>query len=96
MLKASIDLGTNTCLMLIAEVESGYVKKVLGDYARIVRLGEGVDKTRCLRPDAIERTLMCLDEYMQIISKAGILPGDVVVRGKQVRQEMRKMEVIFF
>ncbi len=78
MLKASIDLGTNTCLMLIAEVESGYAKKVLGDYARIVRLGEGVDKTRCLRPDAIERTLMCLDEYMQIISKAGILPGDVV------------------
>ncbi len=78
MLKASIDLGTNTCLMLMAEVESGRVKRVLGDYARIVRLGEGVDKSRCLQPDAIERTLMCLDEYRHIISKAGILPGDVV------------------
>ena len=78
MLKASIDLGTNTCLMLMAEVESGHVNRVLGDYARIVRLGEGVDKARCLQPDAIERTLMCLDEYRQIISKAGILPADVV------------------
>ena len=78
MLKASIDLGTNTCLMLMAEVESGYVKRVLGDYARIVRLGEGVDKTRCLQPDAIERTLTCLDEYGEIISKAGIPHGDVV------------------
>ncbi len=78
MLKASIDLGTNTCLMLIAEVESGYVKKVLGDYARIVRLGEGVDKTRCLHSDAIERTLTCLTEYKKIISKAGISPDDVV------------------
>ena len=50
MLKASIDLGTNTCLLLMAEVESGYVKRALGDYARIVRLGEGVDK-----PDAFYR-----------------------------------------
>ena len=78
MLRASIDLGTNTCLMLMAEVESGYVKKVLGDYARIIRLGEGVDKTRCLQPDAIERTLTCLGEYRKIITKAGLSPGDVI------------------
>ena len=78
MLKASIDLGTNTCLMLMAEVESGYVKKVLGDYARIIRLGEGVDKTRNFQPDAIERTLTCLNEYRRIISQSGISPGDVI------------------
>lgn len=64
--------------MLMAEVESGYVKKALADYARIIRLGEGVDKTRCLQPDAIERTLTCLVEYRKIISKAGLSPGDVV------------------
>ena len=78
MLKASIDLGTNTCLLLIAEVESRCVNKVLGDYARIIRLGEGVDKTRYLQPEAIERTLKCLDEYRKIISTAGILSGDVI------------------
>ena len=78
MLKASIDLGTNTCLLLIAEVESGCVNMVLGDYARIIRLGEGVDKTRYLQPEAIERTLKCLDEYRKIISTAGILSGDVI------------------
>ena len=78
MLKASIDLGTNTCLMLIAEVESGYVKKVLGDYARIVRLGEGVDKTGYLQPDAVERTLSCLGEYKGAISVAGISPDDMI------------------
>lgn len=78
MLKASIDLGTNTCLLLIAEVESGQVKKVSDDYARIIRLGEGVDNTRCLQPDAMDRTLTCLGEYRKIISNAGISPGDVV------------------
>ncbi len=78
MIRASIDLGTNTGLMLLAEVESGQIKKVLGDYARIIRLGEGVDKTRSLQPEAIGRTLMCLAEYKSIISGAGISPGDVI------------------
>jgi exopolyphosphatase/guanosine-5'-triphosphate,3'-diphosphate pyrophosphatase len=78
MIRASIDLGTNTCLLLLAEVESGQIKKVLGDYAGIIRLGEGVDQTRSLHPEAIERTLMCLAEYKSIISEAGISPGDVV------------------
>ena len=78
MLRVSIDLGTNTCLMLLAEVESGQVKKVLGDYARIIRLGEGVDLTRSLQPKAIERTLACLDEYKSIISDAEVALGDVV------------------
>lgn len=78
MLRASIDLGTNTCLMLLAEVESGQIKKVSGDYARIIRLGEGVDKTGSLQPEAIERTFECLSEYYKIISEAGILSGDVV------------------
>ncbi len=78
MLRASIDLGTNTCLMLLAEVESGQIKKVLGDYARIIRLGEGVDKTRSLQPEAIRRTLECLAEYKEIVSGIGVSPGDVV------------------
>lgn len=78
MLRVSIDLGTNTCLMLLAEVKSGQIKKVLGDYARTIRLGEGVDQTRSLQPEAIERTLTCLAEYKSIISEVGISPGDVV------------------
>lgn len=78
MLKASIDLGTNTCLMLLAEVESGCVNKVLGDYARIVRLGEGVDKTGNIQPDAVDRTLTCLNEYKNTIAAAGISPEDVI------------------
>jgi exopolyphosphatase/guanosine-5'-triphosphate,3'-diphosphate pyrophosphatase len=81
--------------MLMAEVESGHIKRVLGDYARIVRLGEGVDKTRCLQPDAIERTLICLGEYRQIISKEGIPIDDVVcVATSQARDAKNGMEFL--
>ncbi|MCP4255612.1 MAG: hypothetical protein GY775_19835, partial [Candidatus Scalindua sp.] len=78
MLKASIDLGTNTCLMLMAEVESGHVKKVLGDNARIIRLGERVDRTGLLQSEAITRALRCLDEYRKLITNAGMSPCDVI------------------
>ncbi len=95
MLRASIDLGTNTCLMLLAEVESGQVKKVLGDYARIIRLGEGVDQTRYLQPKAIERTLTCLAEYKEIIFQASILPGDVVCVATSQAREASNGEALF-
>ncbi|MGR3293849.1 MAG: Ppx/GppA phosphatase family protein [Candidatus Scalindua sp.] len=95
MLRASIDLGTNTCLMLLAEVESGQIKKVLGDYARFIRLGEGVDKTRNLKPEAIERTLKCLAEYKKIISEASVLPGDVVCVATSQARDASNGEAFF-
>ena len=95
MLRASIDLGTNTCLMLLAEVESGQIMKVLGDYARIIRLGEGVDQTRSLQPKAIERTLTCLAEYKEIIFQAGISPGDVVCVATSQAREVSNGEALF-
>ena len=95
MLRASIDLGTNTCLMLLAEVESGQIKKVLGDYARIIRLGEGVDKTRSLQPKAIERTMTCLVEYKKIISEAGISPDNVVCVATSHARDASNWEAFF-
>ena len=43
MIKAGIDIGTNTILLLVAKVEEGVIQEVLRDEVRIVRLGEGVD-----------------------------------------------------
>lgn len=80
MIRSSIDLGTNTCLLLIADCEAGpsgnKITRVVGDYSTIVRLGQGVDKARELHPEAIERTLKCLREYSQKVRAAGADPGD--------------------
>jgi exopolyphosphatase/guanosine-5'-triphosphate,3'-diphosphate pyrophosphatase len=78
MLRASIDLGTNTCLLLLAEVGSGQVTKVLGDFVRIIRLGEGVDLNKCLQPEAMKRTISCLSEYKDIICNVGLSPEEAV------------------
>ena len=56
---ASFDLGTNTVLMLVADVTAGSVTRVEDD-ADIVRLGEGLDRTGRLSAAAMERALAAL------------------------------------
>jgi exopolyphosphatase/guanosine-5'-triphosphate,3'-diphosphate pyrophosphatase len=59
---AAIDIGTNSVLLLIAEA-GGAGAVPLVERATITRLGQGVDQTRRLAPEAIERTLACLERY---------------------------------
>ncbi len=63
---ATIDIGTNTVLLLVAEGPPGALRAV-HERATITRLGEGVDRTRRLSPAAIERTTACLAEYGQAV-----------------------------
>ena len=64
---ATIDIGTNTVLLLIAQRGEDGCPRAVAERATITRLGEGVDRTRQLSARAIARTTACLDEYAQII-----------------------------
>jgi len=76
MLRSSIDLGTNTCLLLIAECDTGVVRRVLSDHSTVVRLGKGVDQTRRLDDQAMQRTLDCLKNYAEKVKSAGLHPSE--------------------
>jgi exopolyphosphatase/guanosine-5'-triphosphate,3'-diphosphate pyrophosphatase len=68
---ATLDIGTNSVLLLIAEPgPNGLVP--LFERATITRLGEGVDRTRQLLPAACERTLRCAEEYAREIERFGV------------------------
>jgi exopolyphosphatase/guanosine-5'-triphosphate,3'-diphosphate pyrophosphatase len=69
---AAIDCGTNSIRLLIADVSPARAE--LTDVARrmeIVRLGQGVDATGRLAPDALARTLGVLEQYALQIRAAG-------------------------
>ncbi|MET8148977.1 exopolyphosphatase [Actinoplanes sp. NPDC049668] len=71
---AAIDCGTNSIRLLIADVGGG-PGGGLSDVARrmeIVRLGEGVDRTGRLAPEAIERTRRALLGYAAEIAELGV------------------------
>ncbi len=57
----AINVGTNTVLGTIADLESGRARLVT-ERASITRLGEGVDRSRCLSRAACERTLAVLGD----------------------------------
>jgi exopolyphosphatase/guanosine-5'-triphosphate,3'-diphosphate pyrophosphatase len=74
-----IDIGTNTALLLIADLEpeSGTIIPVLHRQA-IVRLGEGVDERKVIGSAAISRLLACMREYRHLSDEsraASIIAG---------------------
>jgi exopolyphosphatase/guanosine-5'-triphosphate,3'-diphosphate pyrophosphatase len=68
---ASIDVGTNTILLLIAQVEEGTVKPLL-EKETIVRLGEGIQKNGVLLEGAMERGIQTLTRYLKECQQIGV------------------------
>ncbi len=59
-LYAALDLGTNSCRMLIASPDRGRLR-VVDAFAKSVRLGSGLERTGHLSRGAISRTLAALE-----------------------------------
>ena len=63
---AAIDCGTNSIRLLIADADRAGLTDVVRTM-RIVRLGQGVDRTGHLAPEALERTRAALADYAATI-----------------------------
>ena len=69
---AAIDCGTNSTRLLVADAVDGAPPATLERLMRITRLGQGVDATGRLAPEAIERTVATLTEYRQVLHRLGV------------------------
>ncbi|MCA9628117.1 MAG: Ppx/GppA family phosphatase [Myxococcales bacterium] len=67
---AAIDIGTNSVLLAVAERAEKQLVPLL-EGATITRLGQGVDRSRELAPEAVERTLSCLADYARTLQDLG-------------------------
>ena len=71
---AAIDCGTNSTRLLVVDGAGSVVAREM----RITRLGEGVDTSRHLRDDAIERTIASLRGYRSIMDGAQVARARMV------------------
>lgn len=72
---AAIDCGTNSLRLLIADIDRGNGEAKLTDVVRemrVVRLGQGVDATGELAPEALERTFAATADYAALIREHGV------------------------
>ena len=65
---AAVDIGTNSIRVLITDARGTELER----HMQITRLGQGVDVSGALHPDAIARTVKVLGEYGALIAKHGV------------------------
>jgi exopolyphosphatase/guanosine-5'-triphosphate,3'-diphosphate pyrophosphatase len=84
---ATIDVGTNSVLLLVAErTPEGRFTPVL-ERAEITRLGRGVDATRQLSPEGMEATLSVLEAFAREARELGA--QDIAVSATSAARDAR-------
>ena len=64
---ASLDIGTVTCRLLVADVFQNDCEELKRCVA-ITNLGVGVDKTHLLQDEAIERVVQQITQYVSVVN----------------------------
>ena len=75
---AAIDIGTNSVLLLVAEMGPEGALVPVVERAQVTRLGQGVDASGALADAAVERTLSCLQNYAEEARNLGVSALDAV------------------
>jgi exopolyphosphatase/guanosine-5'-triphosphate,3'-diphosphate pyrophosphatase len=83
---ATIDVGTNTALLLISEWQEGRLVEVTRS-SGFVRLGEGLDASGFISDAALERLRGVLEAHMRVAEEYGV--GHVVVTGTSASRDAR-------
>ncbi len=68
---ASIDIGTNSCRLMIASIVNEQLQ-VLHREVNTTRVGAGLAASGEISRKAAERTILCLQHFMQLIGQAGV------------------------
>lgn len=71
MRAAVVDCGTNTIRLLVADPAPGGLREVCRAQ-ELVRLGQGVDATGELHPDALARTFAAVDRFAATVCEQGV------------------------
>lgn len=92
-MKAAIDIGTNTVLLLIAEIEAGVISTVYEEQ-QIPRLGKGVDESRNINAEAVRRVTDALKDYKQLITERFPEVEEVIVAATSAVRDARNREEV--
>ncbi|MBL7665584.1 MAG: hypothetical protein JNM93_10665 [Bacteriovoracaceae bacterium] len=93
-LRASIDIGSNSTLLLAGNYQNGKFEE-LANESRITGLGRGLDIDKAFIPEAMSDGLEALKEYSAICVKLGIKPEDVIVTATEASRVARNAKDYF-
>jgi exopolyphosphatase/guanosine-5'-triphosphate,3'-diphosphate pyrophosphatase len=88
----AIDVGTNTILMLIADLRDDGAIRTLRDEIAFPRLGKGVDESGLISPESTNRALNVLSQYQSI--SVGLGSEKIVACGTSALRDSRNRDEI--
>lgn len=94
LMYAAIDIGTNTVLLLIADISHRGLE-VIREEQRVPRIGRGVDRKRRISGESAQRVIQVLNEYRTIIEEEYPSVGRVAVTATSaVRDSANRAELL--
>lgn len=93
MIKAVIDIGTNSVKLCIAKVADGKIF-ILKDVNKITKLGEGLQNSGYLGERAMERTLLEVKDFVEVAKASGAIDikifGTMAIRSATNKNILKK------
>lgn len=93
-MKAAIDIGTNSVLLLIAEVQNNAIKTIHREEQRTPRIGKGVDANGNIDAAATHRLVNVLLEYKSIIKSEYPACKEIIVTATSAVRDANNKEVL--
>jgi exopolyphosphatase/guanosine-5'-triphosphate,3'-diphosphate pyrophosphatase len=95
MIRASIDIGSNSCLLLIANIDEDGSIETLESEARVTSLGKDLDKNKLFLKKSMEDTYSAFKEYLGILRRHNVDPEDVVVSATEASRVATNADKFF-
>ncbi len=76
-IRASIDIGSNSTLLLVADVTNGKFQELL-KRSEITSLGKELDKNKAFHPESMDATFEAIKSYAEDCDKLGVARGEIL------------------
>jgi exopolyphosphatase/guanosine-5'-triphosphate,3'-diphosphate pyrophosphatase len=93
-IRASIDIGSNSVLLLIADVSHGKLKEIL-KRSEITALGKELDKNKSFHPESMEATYNALKSYAEDCDTHGVPREKVMVTATEASRVAKNAPEFF-
>ena len=90
---ASLDLGSNTFLCLVSEIENQKVTKIYSDEVEMVRLGQGLSASKKFHPDALIRAKNTLTNFRKTLDREK--PQAILAMATSAARDAENKEELF-
>lgn len=90
--RATIDIGSNTVLLLVGEVQPF---KELAKLSHVTSLGKGLDKTGNFNDESMLATFQALKEYRDICERHGIASSEIIATATEAARVAKNSRPFF-